>query len=127
MSLLASIVTRWGQVPQLYTLVPAARVIVGEPILGWPVPAVALTGYTRTKQNRVSDGGKIDTVTLRVSIEAASASDVEAIADAIRDHLCPVSVGNRRLVAWITYSLDLTRDPTSEHYVGAATYNLHFW
>jgi len=126
MSLLADIVTHWGQVPQLVALVPADQVIVGEPITGWPVPAVALTGYTRTKQARTSGSG-IDLVSLRVTIEAGSAYDVEIIAEVIREYLCPVTVGSRRLVTWTAYSLDLTRDPTSEHYIGAATYDLQLW
>jgi len=126
MSLLADIVTRWGSVPQLTALVPAARVIIGEPILGWPVPAIALTGYTRTKQARTT-GPAIDTVTLRATIEAPTADDVEAIANAIRDHLCPVAVGSRRLATWAAHSLDLSRDPTSEHYIGTATFDFHLW
>jgi hypothetical protein len=126
MSLLADIVTRWGQVPQLVALVPSDQVVVGEPIVGWPVPAVALTGYTRTKQARTSSSG-IDVVSLRITIEASSANDVEAIVEAIREYLFPAIVGSRRLVTWTAYSLDLTRDPTSEHYIGAATYDLQLW
>jgi hypothetical protein len=126
MSLLADIVTRWGQVPQLTALVPVARIIIGEPTLGWPVPAIALTGYTRTKQARTS-ASRIDTVSLRTMIEAASASDVEAIADAIRNHLCPVTVGSRKLAAWTSYTFDLIRDPTSEHYVATATFDFYLW
>jgi hypothetical protein len=126
MSLLASIVTRWGQVSQLTTLVPVARIIIGEPTLGWPIPAIALTGYTRTKQTRVPTN-RIDAVTLRTTIEAASANDVEAIADAIRNHLCPVTVDSRQLVAWFAYTFDLTRDPTSKNYIATATFDFYLW
>jgi hypothetical protein len=126
MSLLNAIVTRWAAVPALNSLVTAANVVLGDPILGWPIPALALTGYTRSKANR-SSGGNHDQVALRVTIEAATAAKVEEITEAIREYLCPLTVGSQQLADCSGVTLDLGRDPTSQQYIGQATFTFHLW
>ena len=127
MGILSSIVSKWGTVPVLEALVPSTQVVLGEPIVGWPVPSVALQGYQLAKRTR-SSGAIADTLTLRCQCVADSSAVIEQIVDAILAHLLPVSIGGGRVIqAWESYSLDLSRDPTSEQYSGSITLTCHVW
>jgi hypothetical protein len=126
MSVLGDIVTRWGSVPELAALVPVTRVVIGEPLPGWPVPAIALQGYLLAKRQRAS-GAIMDTLVVRHVIEAATGDAVEAIAQAILDHLCPLTISGRSCPTWEGYTLELTRDPATEHITGSGTITLHLW
>ena len=126
MGLLADIVARWGATPALQSLVPSDRVILGEPILGWPVPSVAWSGYLRAKRTQGSRA-TADTVTLRCHCVADTADAVEQIVDAILTHLLPLTSGSHTLPTWESYTLEVARDPTSEQYSGTLSMTCHIW
>lgn len=127
-SVLHSIVTRWADVPDLIEVVPAAHVIIGDPIVGWPVPSVVLSGYLRSKKSRTASASRIDRITVRLVIEANSAETVEEIASQILTDLLPVDLDDDlKLRAWESYTLDMSRDATSQHYTGSMTIDFVAW
>lgn len=126
MSIMEAIATRWAAVPELVALIPPAQLIRGEPILGWPLPGLAITTISRAKKVRTSQGAG-EVVNLSLIIEATSAATIETIGDTILAELLPVPVGPRALREWTTYTMAISRDPTSEHYVGQAELAFHFW
>jgi len=128
MSLLADIVTRWANVSALHSVVPSTKVIVGEPILGWDIPSVALTGYVREKSVRVANADRIERLTLEASLRGATATALESLLLAMAVQLPPVPLtGGGSIRSYEMFSARLARDPTSKQYVIQATIVYMLW
>jgi hypothetical protein len=107
-------------------LVPADQLIFGQPISGWPLPGVALQDYVKRKQVRTHD----DTIELWdfvFVIESSTEEEVLDIESRIIGDLLPFSVGARTAQELFNSELRVTRDPTSENYVGTLTLSCHVW
>jgi hypothetical protein len=124
--ILQAIRARWLETPELLDLVDAERLVIGNPIDGWPVPSVSLAGYTRAKAVRTSQSRQ-DTVILTVVIESPEAEMIETIAEAITELICPVPVGCRAIREWQSFTLNVLRDETSQHYQGQLQITCILW
>jgi len=127
-SVLSDFVTRWGNVPALNSVVPSTKVIIGEPIPGWDIPAVALTGYARDKAFRVASASRIDRLTVEAILRGATATALESLLLAMATQLPPVPLtGGGTVRDYESFSARLARDPASKQYIIQASITYILW
>lgn len=124
MTVLETIQALWAQTQALTALVPGDQVLIGPPVPGTPLPAVALERVAIRKGDRLS-AGSLAACEVTLVAEAEAAETLEAILDAVLLHLQTWSAGRYQALAIGDWSSQLGRDPesASEHWTLELTIN----